>query len=176
MRKPRVDPSALLNMVYDQKVVTKAEMIALMGCSSMSLWRLLSAHGYLTSYNFNARYYTLSDIPRFDSNGLWFHERIGFSIHGALTEAVRALAANSKVGLTCAQLQHQLGVNVAPTLRRLCQTGDLFRQKYAGVFVYLAGKGNRRRAQLNERCRCEAALPAGPPPVEMVVAVLVKLI
>jgi len=176
MRRRHVDVDALLNMMHEQKVVTKEEMMELLGCSSMTLWRVLSEYGYLTSYNFNARYYVLSDIPKFNDNGLWFHNGIGFSVHGSLTETLRTLAAHSEVGFTCLQLQQQLGVNVGPTLRKLCQAGDLFRQKHEGVFVYFASEENRQRAQLVERCARKITLPVAPPPVKAVVAILVELI
>jgi len=176
MGRHRVDAEALLNMVYERKVVTKAEMIESAACSPMTVWRVLNAHGYLTSYNFNARYYTLRDIPTFDSNGLWFHGRIGFSVHGSLTETVRSLATGSAQGLTCAQLRQRLAVNVGPTLLGLYRAGDLFREKHDGVFVYLASEETRRQAQQNERCARVAALPAAVHSAEVVIAVLVELI
>jgi len=176
MRTRRISADSLLSLVYERKVVTKTEMIARADCSTMSLWRVLRAHGYLTSFNFNARYYTLRDIPTFDRDGLWVHNRIAFSVHGSLTATVRALATNSATGLTCAQLQQQLAVNVAPTLRKLCAGGGLFRQKHGGVFVYLAAEGNRREVQLGERCRRPAAVPPERPPVDVIIALLVELI
>ncbi len=176
MGRRRIDPEALLKMVYERRVVTKPEMLRSMGCSAMSLWRVLNAHGYLTSYNFNAKYYTLKDIPGFDSSGLWFHKRIGFSVHGSLTETVRAFAAGSPEGLTCAELRERLAVNVAPTLRGLCRASELFREKHDGVFVYLAAEETRRRAQVSERVRRVPGLASGTVCVEVVVAVLVELI
>jgi hypothetical protein len=176
MTRRRVDSEALLNMIHERKVVTKAEMTTWAECSAMSVWRVLSVHGYLTSFNFNARYYTLRDIPRFDSDGLWFYERIGFSVHGSLTATVHALVSDSAAGLTCAQLGQRLGVNVAPTLRRLCEAGGLFRQKHAGVFVYFAAEAARRQTQVDERHRAGVAFAAGLPSFELVVAVLVELV
>ncbi len=51
----------------------------------MTAWRLLSQHGYFTSYNDNAHHYTLVGIPQFDEHGLWSHGAARFSQWGALT-------------------------------------------------------------------------------------------
>ena len=37
----------------------------------MTAWRILHQQGYLTSYNHNAKYYTLTRIAQFDEQGLW---------------------------------------------------------------------------------------------------------
>ena len=52
--------------------------------SRMSAFRRLSAIGYHSSYSHNGRYYTLHDLPRFDLEGLWQYDGIGFSRHGSL--------------------------------------------------------------------------------------------
>jgi len=45
----------------------------------MSVFRRLSALGYLSSFNHDGRYYTLDDIPDFDINGLWHFQGVFFS-------------------------------------------------------------------------------------------------
>jgi hypothetical protein len=42
----------------------------LIECSKTTALRLLRKQGYLTSYNLNARYYTIDGIPQFDEYGL----------------------------------------------------------------------------------------------------------
>jgi len=41
--------------------------------SRMSVFRRLKLIGYMTSFTDAGRYYTLEDIPAFDSWGLWFY-------------------------------------------------------------------------------------------------------
>jgi len=42
--------------------------------SRMTVFRRLSGVEYLCSYTHAGRYYTLFDIARFDSDGIWFYD------------------------------------------------------------------------------------------------------
>jgi hypothetical protein len=108
MRTPHFQLKDLLDIFRRKKVLTKRELLQGAGCSSMTAWRLLSKHGYYTSYNCNARYYTLADTPQFDDHGLWTYRKIRFSKWGSLTETIVALVGNSEAGMTPEQLQQQL--------------------------------------------------------------------
>jgi len=41
--------------------------------SRMSIFRRLKEIGYFSSFSHAGKYYTLTNIPQFDENGLWFH-------------------------------------------------------------------------------------------------------
>ena len=71
MREPVFEIQVLLKAFRQHKVLTKEQLLAATQCSNMTAWRLLRRHGYFTSYNHNARYYTLAGIPEFDQHGLW---------------------------------------------------------------------------------------------------------
>ena len=73
---------------------------AMGGRSMRSLYRDLSALGYLSSFTHKGRFYTLAGIPDFDEHGLWFHEGIGFSRAGTLIETVVRLVEASEAGRT----------------------------------------------------------------------------
>jgi len=45
--------------------------------------------GYISSYNKAGRYYTLKNIPGFDTGGIWRHEGVFFSSHGSLKETAK---------------------------------------------------------------------------------------
>ena len=45
--------------------------------SRRSIYRDLASIGYRTSFTHAGGYYTLTDIPQFDANGLWFFKDIG---------------------------------------------------------------------------------------------------
>lgn len=144
----------------------------------MTAWRILSKHGYMTSYNFNAAYYTLADIPKFDKYGLWSYRNIRFSRYGSLTDTVTALVCSSTSGLEANELLGILAVNVTPTLTNLYRKGKLKREKLGGVFVYLHTEEKERQTQLTMRqSKRERALErmALPEP-ERIIAVLVELI
>jgi hypothetical protein len=105
MRTPRFQAQHLRDAFRRKKVLTRNELLPTVGCSSMTVWRLLKSCGYWTSYNFNGRFYTLADIPQFDERGLWAYQGIRFSKWGPLTETMIALVENSEAGMTPEQLQ-----------------------------------------------------------------------
>jgi hypothetical protein len=177
MRTPRFELQDLLHGFAHKKVLTKNELLRAAHCSSMTAWRLLSKHGYYTSYNFNARFYTLAGIPQFDQHGLWAHRKVRFSKWGSLTKTIVALVENSEAGMTPEQLQQQLHLkNVRPSLARLIQQNRLTREKIRGQFVYFALQETPRRQQ--RKRRTEQALPSPPalPPSEYIIALLVEII
>ena len=98
----------ILRAFHGRKVLTKQELLEQTGCSSMTAWRLLRQHGYHTSYNDNARHYTLVGVPEFDEHGLWAYRHVRFSKWGSLTETIVALVERSSAGLTAQQLQELL--------------------------------------------------------------------
>jgi hypothetical protein len=173
MRTPVFQLRDLLKAFRQKKVLTKEELLQATQCSNMTAWRLLQRHGYYTSYNCNARYYTLAGIPQFDQHGLWSVRKIRFSKWGSLTETIIALVESSEAGMTPDQLQQLLQVkNVRPALGKLVQQGRLAREKMSGRFVYFplenASDSQERRRQMEA--------PAVLPPLEQVIALLVEII
>lgn len=178
MRPVKFSPKTLIEVFYQHKVLNKEKMLKLSGCSSMTAWRILSKHGYVTSYNFNATYYTLADIPQFDKYGLWSYRNIRFSRYGSLTDTVTALVSNSTLGLDANELLGLLAVNVTPTLTKLYGAGKIKREKVCGVFVYLHPEDKERQTQLTKRqaLREKDLERMALPEPERIIAVLVELI
>ena len=173
MRTPVFQIRDLLKAFRRKKILTKEELLRETKCSTMTAWRLLRAHGYYTSYNCNARYYTLVDVPQFDEHGLWTFRKVRFSKWGSLTETIVALVKNSEAGMTPDQLQQLLGVkNIRPALSKLFQQGRLAREKIGGRFVYFSLESP---STVRERRR-ELEAPAVLPPLEHVIALLVEII
>jgi hypothetical protein len=174
MKTPRDLGGALQDCFAHKKVCTKAELLDKCRCSSMTLWRSLSQEGYFTSYNYNAKYYTLSSIPRFDDLGLWSYEDIRFSRWGTLPKTVVALVETSPGGMTAKEVANVLHVqNIMPLLTRLTLQQRLGRETSDGTFRYLAVDPSRRACQLRQA----APVPSRPlPKPEHIVALLVEII
>ena len=178
MRTPLFELQHVLDAFQGRKVLTKPEILNITGCSSMTAWRLLRRHGYFSSYNDNARHYTLVDIPRFDEHGLWSHGPARFSQWGALTTTLVRLVEASAAGLTAEQLEQLLQLNnVKPHLTRLIAKDLLVREKMEGRFVYFArpqtpGMKQKQRRQKDLRQTHAAQLP----PLEQIIALLVEII
>lgn len=164
-------------MFYKEKVLTKEQLFERCGFSNMTAWRILSEHGYISSYNFNAKYYTLIDIPVFDQNGLWSYGKVRFSQYGALTNTVVELVFNSRFGLEKNELQKLLGVNPIPILSKLYHKGKLHREKVGGLFVYVRTDKDGQRTQLsNRQAKTRHSPQERLPESERIIAVLVELI
>jgi len=179
MRTPLFDLQEILSAFRRRKVLTKRELLEQTGCSSMTAWRLLRQHGYHTSYNGNARHYTLAGVPQFDEHGLWAYRDVRFSKWGSLTRTIVALVEHSSAGLTAQQLQQLLHIeNLKPILTRLMQRKSLTRERIKACFVYFApqstarsGQHQQRKAQL-EQAATHDALPA----LDDIVGLLVEII
>lgn len=177
MRPIKFSKEKILDLFYQQKVLTKEQLLKIYGCSAMTAWRILSAHGYLSSYNLNAKYYTLADIPVFNNHGLWSYKRARFSQYGSLTKTVISLVGNSPSGLETNELQELLGVYVTPVLTRLFHQGKLYRKKLGARFVYLVTDIKGHKKQLKERqSEVVRIKPHLLPEPEQIIAVLVELI
>ena len=151
MRTATYDGQNILDAFAQEKVLTKEQLLNKLGCSWMTTWRLLKDQGYLTSYNHNARYYTLTSIAGFDGHGLWSYRRARFSQYGTLTGTIVGLVCHSEAGLYANELQQRLQVNVRPTLSRLVQSSSLARRRLAGRFLYLDSQPERAHKQLENR-------------------------
>ena len=177
MRTPLFQLKDLLDVFRHKKVLTKRELLQGAGCSAMTAWRLLSKHGYYTSYNFNARYYTLADTPQFDEHGLWTYRKIRFSKWGSLTETIVALVGNSEAGMTPEQLQQQLKIaNVRPALSKLIQEDRIKREEVSGHSVFFPLKKTSRQQQRKRRIELIVESAPALPPLEHILALLVEMI
>jgi len=179
VRTPLFQLQDLLRAFQRKKILTKEEFLQATGCSAMTAWRLLRQHGYFTSYNQNARYYTVVGIPQFDPHGLWSCRQARFSKWGSLTKTILGLVQESSGGLDAEQLQELLRVkNVRPILTRLVHDQSLAREKIDARFVYFPRDQPSRTRQRQERKKqAQASLAARAlPPLEQIVALLVEII
>ncbi|MCP4306927.1 MAG: hypothetical protein GY788_19020 [bacterium] len=121
----------------------------------MRVYRRLKALGYRASINHARRYYTRTDVPRFDQWGLWFYRDAGFSRAGTLKATVQALVEDSTTGMTPMELITLLKLPVANTLyntlHELRQGAKIGRQTLAGHHIYLSTDTERTDEQLTKR-------------------------
>lgn len=176
MRPQKFIPKDILKLFYEEKVLTKDQLQKMAGCSTMTAWRILNEHGYITSYNFNAKYYTLHDIPIFDEYGLWSYRKIHFSKYGSLTETIIVLILNSTSGLAGDELRKLLNINVAPILIKLFHQDKIYREKVMGRFIYLHSDKQCSQDQLSRRRDETQTMIVNLPEPEKIIAVLVELI
>jgi len=137
---------------------TIAELAEQLRRPIVSVRRLLAHLGYWSSFTHNSRWYTLCGIPRFDRDGLWFCDDIGFSRRGTLAATLLHLAAGSPAGLTAEQLGGKVRCRCHGILAKLYRNGGLEREKIASSYVYLSAEPAVNLAQ-HEALRRHWALP-----------------
>ena len=148
--------------------------------SRMSVFRRLKFIGYLTSFTDAGRYYTLGDIPSFDSWGLWFYQGIGFSKAGTLKATVAEIVNLSNAGMTPKELLHLLKIRIPNTLHNalhgLVQSHQISRHRSEGLSLYTHGDPGKGRVQIEARRvhRQRGGQIGGPVPMETTIAVLVE--
>ena len=82
-------PLVKLNELFSQQYCWTIEQLGFaLDYSAISIRRFLKQLGYFSSFTHNSKWYTLSSIPEFDNNGLWFYNQIGFSRHGNLKQNI----------------------------------------------------------------------------------------
>jgi len=116
--------------------------------SRMTVFRRLSALGYLTSYSHAGRYYTLREIPVFDSDGLWRHGDVLFSRDGTLARTLVRLVGDADAGQFQRELQLRLRLRVHDTLGDLVAQARLGRSPLWGEYLYTSVEKVRAAAQL----------------------------
>jgi hypothetical protein len=157
-----------------KKIATLGELVLHLHCSARTVQRRLAECQALHSYNHNGRYYTLPEIPRFDTHGLWRYRGVFFSRYGNLPETFVQVVHQSPAGLTAAEAGELLGLRPSSFLWSLHNHPGLKREKYQGLYVYLAGESERCAEQQRQRARTPPAFRE--PTAAEAVALLVEKI
>jgi len=148
MARSRERDETARKFLIDNLIATIGELKTTMETESkMTVFRSLTRLGYRTSYSDRGRYYTLREIPDFDKNGLWSCRAASFSRYGNLLETVAALVSRSEAGLSPAELEAILQVEVRHSLLQLIRCGTIGRFKSGRSFVYLSAEAGEQRRQ-----------------------------
>jgi hypothetical protein len=157
-----------------KKIATLADLVLHLHCSARTAQRRLAECKAIHSYNHNGRYYTLPQIPQFDTNGLWRYRGVFFSRYGNLPETFVQLVRNSPAGLTAAEAGALLGLRPSSFLWSLRNLPALKREKHHGLYVYLASDPILSAQQQRQRVRKSETIRQLTP--SEVIAVLVEKI
>jgi hypothetical protein len=146
--------------------------------SRTTVFRILKAAGYFTSYSHAGRYYTLRRIPKFDRWGLWVWREVGFSSHGTLRATSVFLIEQSAAGQTHEELEQRLGLRLYDTLRSLVEAGAIARERFENVYLYLSADPKKAAAQIVARRELQVRAPALALPIDplLVIDILVQVL
>lgn len=159
-----------------RKVMTIDELLEIFGCSLRTMQRRLHAWQTLSSYNHNGRYYTLPNIPRFDSHGLWHYQGISFSRQGSLKKTLVHLVKKSANGLSASEIRELLGVNPRSFLSHFQNDPELYREKIGGRYIWFGTDASIRNKQLQARVVFEDQVSVAMLPDSIAVEILIDLL
>jgi hypothetical protein len=159
MRPATFLPDALRQRLQRHKIATLAELKHALGTNvALTVLRKLKELDYLTSYSHRGRYYTLRNIARFDTEGLWSHGEVWFSRHGTLLATAQHFIERAPQGYFAEELACALHVQVHDALRQLVVRRQIARQSLSGLYLYTSTDAATRQRQLLNR-RSRQALP-----------------
>jgi hypothetical protein len=129
-------------------IATMKQLKAVLGTAvDMTVYRKLRQLSYLTSYSHHGKYYTLSELTRFDSLGLWKHDDARFSKYGTLINTAQALVSLAEKGYTLSELRQVVGCEVKETVLTLVRQNRIHRETIGGQYVYFATSPPTQRKQ-----------------------------
>ena len=124
MRPQTYSAATIANLIRRHTVVTLEQMQqALDDGARRTVFRKLEQLDYRSSYSHCGRYYTLTELARFDVHGLWEVDGVRFSAHGSLAATAEALVPASPGGLFAAEFDALTGVATSNVLDRLAGGG-----------------------------------------------------
>jgi hypothetical protein len=145
----------------DVKVFTVDKLASIVRCSLRTAWRRLRDINALASYNHNAKYHTLPDIPRFDDTGIWRYNDICFSRHGNLTRTVQYLVNNAAEGISAQQLCSVLHVSAASLYTFLRGIPGIAAHRSGHNLIFFSAQSDARTLQIARRCETTSPLRSG---------------
>lgn len=140
----------------ESKVLTLEQVSKIRQCSIRTVQRQFAGLSVFRSYNKNSRYYTLTGIPRFNTNDIWEYREILFSRFGDLRKTVRHLVADSECGLNGNEIGDIVKLQPRSFMHHFSELDGVFREKYGGVYVYFSSDPVVYERQSRKRSRiCE---------------------
>lgn len=152
MRPERYSADVIRMLLRRTTIATMPELMTALGTSvERTVFRKLAELPYRASYSHAGRYYTLDELARFDSAGLWSFRAVWFSAHGSLVETAAVVVESSTGGYLVDELDDLLHVKTKDCLRQLVTRGRLTREEFDGRHLYCSADSGRRQAQVAAR-------------------------
>ena len=152
------------------------ELSQALGCSIISIRRLLKRAGYFSSYTHNGKWYTLSSIPVFNTNGIWLYGDIGFSKQGTLTKTIIYHVNKSSAGLSARDLAELFHHPCHAVLTIMYKAKQIDRVKLTSEYTYLSRDKSVNQLQHNHLKSRVVEETAHPLSTQAAVFVLVEFI
>jgi len=151
MRPINIKTETVIKLFENIPVLTMDKLTAELNCSHMTVFRKLCELHYFSSYTHKGKYYTLSQVAHFNSNGLWEYQGIRFSLYGNLKKTVLQFVNYSQAGYSADELGKLLVVRVNNSLFALIAEHQLVRCSYGRKYIYFSRDDETRKLQQETR-------------------------
>jgi hypothetical protein len=152
MKTVAISNDPVKTLLKQKKIATMEELKSALGTRApVTVFRKLNELGYLSSFTHGSRYYTLDSIARFNEQGLWTYQSVGFSMHGTLLNTLVHCIDNTDNGLFSEELKALLYVNVRPSLLKLFKQNRITRVKHLGRYLYCTAEPAKKKRQIANR-------------------------
>jgi len=151
MRPIHIQTKTVIKLFENTTVLTMEKLTTELNCSHMTVFRKLCELHYFSSYTHKGKYYTLSQVARFNNNGLWEYQGIRFSLYGNLKNTVLQFVNHSQAGYSADELEKLLVVRVNNTLFALFTEEQLVRDSYGRKYIYFSRNDGIRKFQKKNR-------------------------
>jgi hypothetical protein len=143
-----------------------------------SLFRDLGKLDSISSYTHTGQYHSLYETARFDENGLWFFQDVGFSQYGTLKKALVHIISHHPVGMTHAEMKKLFRIEVQKPLTGLVNTHVVTRRMLPSrIYVYLGVDETKAEEQFQRRLvLSDGSLDVALPPETIRIEILVEII
>ena len=143
-----------------------------------SLYRDLKTLNLIYSFTHTGQYHVLNETARFDQNGLWFFQEVGFSQYGTLKKTLVQITSDSLIGMTHKEMKTLFRIEVQKPLTDLVNTNAITRQLLPSrLYVYLSADQNKAEDQLQRRLAISnRTLDITLPPESIRIDILVEVI
>ena len=142
-----------------------------------SLFRDLKKLDLISSYTHTGQYHALMRLAKFDEDGLWFFQDVGFSRYGTLKRSLVHVVTHSQAGMTHREMRKLFRVEVQKPLTDLVSTNAVTRQLLPSrIHVYLSADETsavqlERRLAIGDKT-LDVALPVESIRIEILVEVI----
>lgn len=126
--------------IFKRRVVSLKELVVNSDCTERNLRRNIRELKCINSYTHYGKYVTLSGIPLFDDNGVWFFNGVGFTKFKNSYELILNVIEASGNGLNKNDIEDIVRIKISKQIQLLMQKGKLNRVKYGNKYYYLPSK------------------------------------
>ncbi len=143
-----------------------------------SLYRDLKKLDLISSYTHTGQYHALNESARFDKNGLWFFQDVGFSQFGTLKNTLVQMVSHAPLGMTHKEIKLMFRIEVQKPLTDLVKSNKISRQRLpSSIYVYLSAERYKSENQFQQRLAVnDHAADVTLPPENIRIEILVKVI